>query len=168
MLYVICYIQNYNKITNQNKNISIYNTVMERVDFIFSYWVFLWYILFYFGIINVYVFNPKFAILLGLVENIIILFLMIYYKTKLHLIVAFFIMMILLKILPIYTIWNTKIRIQDILATLVLFLIYLFWIFINKKSMLGFIQNIKNMILHNKNTLPGMILLTKLGSLVKI
>jgi len=139
---------------------------MERADFIFSYWVFLWYILFYFGIINVL--NPKFAILVGLFENMIILFLMIYYKTKLQLIVTFFIMVIILKLLPIYTIWNTKIRSQDILATFVLFLIYLFWVFMNKKSMFGFIQNIKNMILHNKNTLPGMILLTKLGPLVKI
>jgi len=139
---------------------------MERADFIFSYWVFLWYILFYFGIINVL--NPKFAILLGIVENMIILFFMIYYKTKLQLIVTFFIMVIILKLLPIYTIWNTKIRSQDILATLVLFLIYVFWVFINKKSMFGFIQNIKNMILHNKNTLPGMILLTKLGGLAKI
>jgi hypothetical protein len=134
---------------------------MERADFIFSYWVFLWYILFYFGIINVL--NPKFAIILGLFENMIILYFMIYYKTKIQLIVAFFIMMVILKLLPIYTIWNTKIRFQDILATLVLFLIYLFWVFINKKSMFGFIQNIKNMILHNKNTLPGMLLLTKLG-----
>ena len=114
---------------------------MERADFIFSYWVFLWYLLFYFGIINVL--NPKFAILLGIVENMIILFFMIYYKTKLQLIVTFFIMVIILKLLPIYTIWNTKIRSQDILATLVLFLIYVFWVFMNKKSMFGFIQNIK-------------------------
>ena len=69
---------------------------------------------------------------------------MIYYKTKIQLIVAFFIMMVILKLLPIYTIWNTKIRFQDILATFVLFLIYLFWVFMNKKSMFGFIQNIKN------------------------
>ena len=134
---------------------------MERADFIFSYWVFLWYLLFYFGIINVL--NPKFAILVGLFENMIILFLMLYYRTKIHLIETFFIMVIILKILPIYTIWNTKIRSQDILATLVLFLIYLFWVFINKKNISGFIQNTKNMILHNKNTLPGMFLLTKLG-----
>ena len=72
-------------------------------------------------------------------------------------------MMILLKILPLYSLYNTKIYWKDIIATVILFIIYLFWIFLNNKSISDFTQGTKNLIIHNKNTLPGMMLLEKLG-----
>ena len=139
---------------------------MERVDFIFSYWIFVWYILFYLGILSTY--NPTFAIVVGLVENAIILCLMLYYHTKYSLVIAFCSMVILLKIIPLYTIWNnTTITCQDILATMVLFLLYLVWIIVNNKSMDDFSKHTKQMILHNKNTLPGMVFLTNIGNYVQ-
>jgi hypothetical protein len=132
---------------------------MTRIDFIFSYWIFLWYLLYLFRIVN---YNPKFVILCGLIENIIILSLMFYYGTKKKLILLFFIMFILLKIIPLYSIWNTKIRAHDIIATIVLFIIYLLWIFYNKKTIADFKNQTLDLILHNKNTLPGMTILNKI------
>lgn len=133
---------------------------MIRVDYIFSYWIFFWYILY---ICNFIKYNPKFAIILGFIENLCILLLMFYYNTKYRLIFLFLIMMFLLKILPLYSIWNTKITINDIYFTSILFIAYLLWMFINKKTMSDFTNNTKKMIIYNKNTLPGMQLLEKMS-----
>jgi len=133
---------------------------MQRLDFIFSYWIFFWYILY---ICNLITYNPKFLIILGLIANVVILLIMIYYKTKYRLVYLFVIMMFIIKIIPIYTIWNTKIKLNDIYISIILFIIYLLWIHINKKNTNDFIYNTKQLIIYNKNTLPGMQLLEKLG-----
>lgn len=134
---------------------------MEHIFYIFSYWIFLWYLLYFFGIMNVY--NPKFAIIIGLFENLVILSLMVFYNTKYKLIFLFIIMMIILKIIPIYSIRNTKIYYQDIMATIFLFLVYLLFMFFNNKNFYDFTKQMNSLIFDNKNTLPGMIFLEKLG-----
>lgn len=132
---------------------------MTRIDFIFSYWLFLWYLLYLFRIVN---YNPKFAIFCGFIENISILSLMFYYGTKKKLILLFFIMFILLKIIPLYSIWNTKITAKDVTATAFLFVIYLVWMSFNNKKPSDFKNQTLDLILHNRNTLPGMTILNKL------
>lgn len=135
---------------------------MVRIDFIFSYWIFFWYLLYLTGFVK---YNPKFAILCGLFENLFIMFLMIYYKTKARLLFLFFIMFVLLKVIPLYSIWATKIYWNDIKFTFILFAIYLFWMFLNKKTFSDFHMQTYKLIFHNKNTLPGMTFLDKMCSL---
>ena len=129
---------------------------MENIALIFSYWIFLWYLLY---ILKLVKYNPKFAILCGLLENLFILILMFYYGTKKNLVLLFLIMMIVLKIIPLYSVWCKKIYFKDIVFTFVLFGIYLIWIVLNKKSISDFTRQIMDLILHNKNTFPGMIFL---------
>jgi len=74
-------------------------------------------------------------------------------------------MFIILKIIPLYTIWNTKINSNDLIMTFVLFSIYIIWIFFNKKGISDFEKQTMEMVLHNKNTLPGMIFIAKLLNL---
>lgn len=130
-----------------------------RVDFIFSYWIFVWYLLYLFGFVTQY--NPKFAILFGLIENIIILCLMFYFHTHTKLIILFIIMSIILKIIPLYTLWTTKITWTDIKITFLLFFVYLFWSYIHNQKYNDFMNRTKELILENKNTLPGMQFLEK-------
>jgi hypothetical protein len=133
---------------------------MLRVDLIFSYWLFLWYILYVFNLTN---YNPKIALLCGVVENLIIIGLMVYYNTNIRLLILFVIMFVLLKIIPLVTIWNNPINYKDdIMRTLALFLIYLVWSFYNGKDVDDFIKKSRDLILHNKNTLPGMFFLDKI------
>ena len=70
-------------------------------------------------------------------------------------------MLFLLKIIPIYTIRNEKINNKDIILTIILFIIYLCWRVINHKSIVNFSQEMKQLIIYNKNTLPGMTILAK-------
>jgi len=101
---------------------------MLRIDYIFSYWIFIWFILYCLKITK---YNPKFAILLGILENIIVLILMSYYNTDKSIIILFILMFIILKFIPICILHNTVINKSDIIDTCVLFLIFLFWIQIN-------------------------------------
>ena len=72
-------------------------------------------------------------------------------------------MMIILKIIPLYTIWNDKINYKDIFFTFILFIIYLLIMYLNGKNINSFVKQSKDLIIHNKNTLPGMFLLEKIG-----
>lgn len=134
---------------------------MTRPDLIFSYWILSWYFLYIFGISRVY--NPKFVLIIGFIENLITLFAMVYYKTKPKIIFFFTIIVFIMKIIPLYTIWNTKVENKDIVATIILFFIYLFWSFIvNGIKMSYFINIKKDLILHNKINTPGIFLLNKI------
>lgn len=126
----------------------------------FSYWIFIWYILYVFNLIK---YNPKIGLLFALIANILLLILMIWYKTTTHLVFLLLLVMLFEKIIPLYTIWNTKIRRQDIYFFVILFSIYIAWIIIDKQNNHEVINSIKNLIIYKKNTLPGMQLLEKMG-----
>jgi hypothetical protein len=143
-------------------NLTIFTTIyyMIRPDLIFSYWIYLWYILYIFKVVQ---YNPKFAIIFGMIENLFILLLMCIYNTKKILIVLFIIMFFILKLIPLYTIWNDKIQLNDdIKNTSLLFIIYLLWIHLNQLTITDAITSTKNLILYNKNGLPGMTILQKI------
>jgi hypothetical protein len=130
---------------------------MIRPDLIFSYWIYLWYILYIFKVLK---YNPKLAIICGMFENIIVLILMYIYNTKKILVVLFIIMFFILKLIPLYTIWNDNIKLKDdIINTSLLFIIYLIWIRLNQLNIIDALNSTKNLILYNKNTMPGMIIL---------
>jgi len=133
---------------------------MYRPDLIFSYWIFTWYLLYIFGVI---IYNPKFTFILGIIENIVTIILMIYYGTKMKIIILFIIILFLIKIIPLYTIWNTTTNIKDIKAFILIFLIYLFWYFIVNNKNISYLINLKkDLVLYNKINTPGIFLLNKL------
>jgi len=132
---------------------------MPRVDLYFSYWIFLWYILFLFKFIH---YNPSFALFGALLTNILLLVLMLYYHTKTILIIRVILMMTLLKIIPLYTLRNTSIHREDIYITLFLYSIYLVWLSFNH-SLTGLYKDCTDLVLHNKNVFPGMTWLEQIG-----
>lgn len=138
---------------------------MIRPDLIFSYWIYAWYLLYLFKVVP---FNPKFAILCGIAENLCILLAMLFYHTKKILVVLFLIMFFILKLFPLYTIWGAKINLkEDTKNTLILLFIYLIWIRLNRITLSDAMATTKNLILHNKNTMPGITILERLWYGVK-
>ena len=71
--------------------------------------------------------------------------------------------MCLIKLIPIYTIRNTKITKKDIIATFILLILYLIFLKLNNKSILLEMDIIKKVIIDNKNVLPGMDTLESTG-----
>jgi hypothetical protein len=129
-----------------------------RSDFIFSYWIFAWFLLYYFNIVK---YSPKFVIILGIIENCFLLLFLIIYKSTLYKITKFIIINTIIKVIPLYLVWNDKIIKKDIYATIILFLIYLVWIYLNggieyfyisyKKLIKNYMPKLKSQISSSEN-----------------
>lgn len=106
--------------------------MLQSADLIFTYWIFTWFLLYYLVFPDLY--NPKFALISGLIVNLLILCILIYNAVPLFYIIGFMIVILVTKISPLYLIRKTKIRTNDIYFTVCLFLLYglYFWIKENK------------------------------------
>jgi hypothetical protein len=130
-----------------------------RTDLVFSYWIYLWYILYVFKIT---IFSPKFPIILGLLDNIIMLFLMLMYGTSKRTIFYFIIINTLIKIVPLYYLKNEPLKMKDIYFTIFLFIIFILWLHLNKQSLFGNIKLIHDSLLFGQNKTPFMDFINKL------
>jgi len=100
--------------------------MFPRLDFIFSYWTFAWFIAFIIGIVP---YNPKWFLVAGVIENVLLLVFTNVKHPLLFLLVNFFI-----KVLPLIAVWNTPTYSRDITAGLVLFIMYIAWMGLNNES----------------------------------
>ena len=98
-----------------------------RMDLIFSNWLFIWYIFYRLKFVK---YNPTFAIAFALFVNIIQLFFMILYKNSFIIISVFVIVIFLMKVIPLWLLRKTKFNTNQIVYSIVFFLLYLVWIFI--------------------------------------
>lgn len=96
-----------------------------RLDFVFSYWIFAWYLCYVFKWTH---YNPKVALLIGLIENGILALFMIYYDTTM--LPYFLLVNTVIKVLPYLSI-QKKMQWMDLYYTIGLFVVYLAWLKIN-------------------------------------
>lgn len=108
-----------------------------RPDLIFSYWIFIWWILY---ILKITDFNPKFIIIVAIVQNLIIIAIKLYYKNYCS-IIPFFIINSIIKLIPLITLWDTQIKLSDIYFSILIFSIHILWLTYNDK--LKIIYNFK-------------------------
>lgn len=130
-----------------------------RIDLVFSYWIYLWFILYIF---KYTIFSPKFALTLGLLDNIVLLFLMFTWGTSVKTIIWFIIINTLIKIMPLYYLRTEPYKMKDIYFTAGLLLIYVIWLHINNQSLVGNIKIIHDSLLYGKNETPFMYLLSNI------
>lgn len=112
-----------------------------RIDWLFSYWVYVWFLIFYFtmGVRNspsaMYIqryLNPTLALYFALFENILTFVYIIMVNPEIIIVVKFLLMMLVIKILPIYLIRDKKIHFTNDIYTLILiFGLYNVWLWIN-------------------------------------
>lgn len=133
--------------------------VSLRIDLVFSYWIYLWFILYIF---KYTIYSPKFVLILGLLDNIVLLFLMFIWGTSVKTIIWFIIINILIKIMPLYYLKKESYKIKDVYFTAGLFLIYIIWLHINNQSLVGNIKIIHDSLLYGKNETPFMNLLSNI------
>lgn len=132
-----------------------------RTDLVFSYWIYFWYVLYAFKITT---YSPKFPLILGLIDNIIMLFLMLVFGTSKRTIFYFIIINTLIKVVPLYYLRNETIKITDIYFTILLFFIFILWLHLNKQSLFGNIKIIHDSLLFGQDKTPFMALINKLKS----
>jgi len=88
-------------------------------------------------------YNPKFVLWIALIQNLIGLIYKLFFDTFL---VAFLLAIIILfmKLIPLYTLYLTKITKKDIYFTIVLFIVYNSWIYINETNLYEILIELKN------------------------
>lgn len=99
-----------------------------RYDYIFSYWIFAWFIIYIFKITS---YSPKFVIIVGIIANLFLLLFLIISKSTLYNITKFIIINSFIKGIPLLIVWKDKIVIKDIKASIILIIIYLMWLYLN-------------------------------------
>jgi hypothetical protein len=110
--------------------------VSSRFDFVFSYWIFVWFLFYAAGFTS---FCPLIALVVALAENILLFFFLFYYKYSLTDIKLFIIITFFIKIVPL--LWILKygrfknVIWKDIIFMIGLFSIYLGWLRINGVSL---------------------------------
>ena len=124
-----------------------------RTDLVFSYWIYFWFIIYIFKWTT---YSPKFAILLGGLDNIIMLILMILYGTSKRTIFYFIIINTLIKIVPLYYLRNEKIKMKDIWFTIIIFAIFVIWLHLNRQNLMGNIKLIHDSLIFGKDKTPFM------------
>ena len=121
------------------------NTFGCRFDFHFSYWIFLWFLLYILKVVTV---SPLFALWLATVYQIAVIFVLITNNSYhfFDVLLLIFSGLVVIKLMPIgyllkYDNKNRKINKQDVLWTFILMGLYLVWIEINGLNYLSYLKN---------------------------
>ena len=139
-------------------------TNIIRFEFLFSYWVFIWYILYKIKITS---YNPKLALLFVLFVHIIIMFVMIYYLNNIiNIIIHCIIPIIFIKIIPLITLKNNNK--YEIYPLIFLFIFYNLLLYINNISLYKILNIQYNNIINNNPIGPLGSYINKLMNLNKI
>jgi hypothetical protein len=107
-------------------------------------------------------YSPKFAFILGVIENVVLLFMMMYNKVNTVSLVAFSIIIFTFKVIPLYIIRTDYITVKDIIFTLFLFNIHLMWLIVNGENFYSSTTKIIDSLTHDKNETPMMYYLKEL------
>jgi hypothetical protein len=136
-----------------------------RPDYLFSYWILLWVVVYYFcgrakesSKWSKYIYenmNPLFLLWLALAENIVVFVKILIYNPTLSIIGKDLAMMLLIKVLPIYILRNGKIKIlENILFGMMLFIIYNIYLWFNGQNAYDIYTKVDKYILGDENRTP--------------
>jgi len=97
---------------------------MYTLDYMFSYWIFAWYVLYKVCIIP---YNPKAWIMIAILMSIHNVLTMIRHNYY-YMLFLFMIILTILKFIPLYTLFHTKHTFRDFLFGCFLFVVYVAWL----------------------------------------
>jgi fumarate reductase subunit C len=115
-----------------------------RPDLLFSYWIYLWFFIFYFTkgdsefAQNIHFYgNPVLVFILALVENIITLALLVAENVSFTILAKFALMIVVIKGVPLYLLREQKIHIwRDLFVLSIIFLIYNIYLLLNDTDLI--------------------------------
>jgi len=118
-----------------------FNLSKYRFDLVFSYWIFAWYILY---MLNVIQYSPKLVLIVGTIENSLGLVFGYFYNINFDWskFWEWFSINFWIKLVPLYTVWNTKINFKrDATHIVKAFGLYVIWTIMFGRS--SFLKNIR-------------------------
>jgi hypothetical protein len=135
-----------------------------RGDFIFSNWIVIWFLFYYIGIVP---YSPKFVLILGLIDNILIIIMMILNGVRFLSIVQFSGIVFIMKVIPLLLLRNQTLNVRDIIFTLIIINIYLLWLRVNGLNFYDILVDIRRSLLGDKADTPMMGLFRKAEKYLK-
>ena len=130
-----------------------------RPDFILSYWVFAWYLVYLIGWTKA---SPKLLFAIGILENLWTMGYIWGYATTenfIYFIVVFF----LTKILPFASLWRIPVTKRDVAASVGLVAAYGVWMYLHRNQIsVTMLQSLRE----NRNETPGIWLFHRLKKLI--
>lgn len=131
-----------------------------QFDLVFSYWIFVWLLLFWARWIP---FNPKWFLAAGLAENVVLFALMLVYGTHWPSIVVFLAINTCIKALPLYYCWFKQPQQwqHDVLFGAGLFVVYIGWLHFRRRNLPEVTRTIYRSLLRGENKTPVMALLAQ-------
>jgi len=161
---------------NKEKN-KLYKNGFIRPDYLFSYWILIWAIMYFFAqraketTASKFIcenMNPMIALVFALLENIFMFIKILIYNPVPSLIVNFLFMMFFVKIIPIYLIRSYKIKIIENITTFIfIFIVYIIYLFSNKTSVYDVYIEVEKSIFGNENKTPMFPLIEYIKSIFK-
>jgi hypothetical protein len=132
--------------------------MIHRFDFVFSYWIFVWYVLYECKIVS---YNPKIALFLALIHNLLRLSIMIYFNNSIIYILLFILIQLCIKVYPLWSLRNVSSSPNDIYAMIGLFAIYNGWLWLNNENIVHLHKTAYYSIKHNTISTPIIYLVDK-------
>jgi hypothetical protein len=135
------------------------------MDHIFSYWIYLWFIIYTLVSFSsaktpankfiVYNLNPLLALIIALIENLAMFIHLLYVYPNTTIIAKYIGMMLLVKVFPIYELRNTKIRWKnDLFYLCVVFGLYNIYLALQGTNVIDVYLETYKSIANNKNQTP--------------
>ncbi len=139
-----------------------------RFDFLFSYWIVVWFLIYYFlnsaGSPLGRFINPSLAIWAAFFENLFTFILLIVYGVGFSVLAKYLVMMTLMKSVTLYLLRNTRIHLwHDALVLLLVFGIYLVYLFLNGENLYHIYRRTFYFVRTNSDKTPGFGLLAALS-----
>lgn len=117
---------------------------------IFSYWIFVWFILYYIGLTK---YNPLFILIIGYIFTLFELIYLMISKISFYNLIKYFIINILIKFIPILLIikFPLKFNINDIYISISLLIIYFITMIILNKNPYEYYKMMINTYINDDN-----------------
>jgi len=129
-------------------------------DKLFSYWVFNWFIIYYFG--NKYIDkytgfripSPKLGLYVAFLDNLVELFSFITVNFNGWLVLKYATMILFVKVLPLYLLRNDKIEIMDFYILMGVFLVYIIYLHMRGTTLFEVYKQVNKSLAEGKNDTP--------------
>ena len=121
---------------------------------IFSYWIFVWFLLYYFKLTK---YNPLIILIIGYIITFGEWLYLIFMGANNYNIIKFIIINVIIKIIPILLIYNSKTTYKDLIIGLYIFLAYLLTMAIIKIDPYKIYKKMLNTYLYDDNKYKSII-----------
>jgi len=121
---------------------------------IFSYWIFVWFLLYYFKLTK---YNPLIILIIGYIITFGEWLYLIFMGANNYNIIKFIIINVIIKIIPILLIYNSKTTYKDLIIGLYIFLAYLLTMAIMKINPYKIYKKMLNTYLYDDNKYKSII-----------